>query len=51
MTLVIAVFLSCVQEHSSPIPDVSAGVIDDAEESPKASPPKVVHTDGLYTRL
>ncbi|XP_062280974.1 epidermal growth factor receptor substrate 15 isoform X3 [Scomber scombrus] len=30
-----------VREHSSPIPDVSSEVIDDAEESPKTSPPKV----------
>ncbi|XP_045904779.1 epidermal growth factor receptor substrate 15-like 1 isoform X3 [Micropterus dolomieu] len=30
-----------VTEHSSPTPDVSSEVIDDAEESPKESPPKV----------
>eukprot|EP00064_Thunnus_orientalis_P014471 superscaffoldBa00002512_g14516 len=28
-------------EHSSPTPDVSSEVTDDAEESPKASPPEV----------
>ncbi|XP_042272248.1 epidermal growth factor receptor substrate 15-like 1 isoform X1 [Thunnus maccoyii] len=30
-----------VWEHSSPTPDVSSEVTDDAEESPKASPPEV----------
>ncbi|XP_041790580.1 epidermal growth factor receptor substrate 15 [Chelmon rostratus] len=30
-----------VREHSSPTPDVSSEVTDDAEESPKESPPKV----------
>ncbi|XP_045904785.1 epidermal growth factor receptor substrate 15 isoform X8 [Micropterus dolomieu] len=34
-------FTQVAQEHSSPTPDVSSEVIDDAEESPKESPPKV----------
>lgn len=33
--------LSCLQEQSSPTPDVPSEVTDDAEESPKESPPKV----------
>ncbi|XP_036970253.1 epidermal growth factor receptor substrate 15 isoform X2 [Acanthopagrus latus] len=32
---------STVREHSTPTPDVSSEVTDDAEESPKESPPKV----------
>ncbi|KAM9358066.1 epidermal growth factor receptor substrate 15 [Symphorus nematophorus] len=32
---------NAVREHSSPSPDNSSEVIDDAEESPKESPPKV----------
>ncbi|KAM7409929.1 hypothetical protein PAMA_001422 [Pampus argenteus] len=31
-----------IWEHSSPTPDISSEVMDDAEELPKASPPKVV---------
>ncbi|XP_051232157.1 epidermal growth factor receptor substrate 15 isoform X4 [Dicentrarchus labrax] len=30
-----------VREHSSPTPEVSSEVVDDSEESPKESPPKV----------